>query len=338
MQVMILAAGRSTRLLKLGFCLPKPTVPVCGYPAIAFTLALCRDAGLTDIVVNLHHHSDKISAALGDGSSLGVAIRYSYEETLLGTGGGVHQARPMFCSGPVMIIYGAVATDVNLRDVLAAHQGAPRGTLATVVVREDRTPEVWPAVTVDARGRVLSIRGQHASLGIRGRALSRMFTGIQIVEPSLLDRLPEGVSDLVSDVYVPALREGSGIHSITIASYFADHATPERYLAGNLALLEQPGLLARPPGPLVGVAPGAHVDAQARILDPVRIAAGATVEAGATVGPCAVVCGGGRVARGAHVERGVVWPGAVAQGYCGGAIVIPDSPPVLAEPSPEALR
>ena len=96
MQVMILAAGRSTRLGSLGMALPKPLLPVCGYPAITFALALCRQAGLHDIVINLHHHGDKIGKTLGDGSQFGVNLRYSVEETLLGTGGGVGKARALF--------------------------------------------------------------------------------------------------------------------------------------------------------------------------------------------------------------------------------------------------
>ena len=60
MQVMILAAGRSTRLGPLGMVLPKPMLPICGYPAITYALALCRKADLHDIVINLHHYGDKI--------------------------------------------------------------------------------------------------------------------------------------------------------------------------------------------------------------------------------------------------------------------------------------
>jgi mannose-1-phosphate guanylyltransferase len=335
MQVMILAAGRSERLLNLGRSLPKPLLPMCGHPAITFLLALCRDAGLTDIVVNLHHHSDRISKTLGDGSAFGVRIRYSYEEALLGAGAGLRKARSMFQSGPLLLIYGGVTVDVDLNEVLAAHRSAPAGTLATMVLREEPDPELWPAVTVNTQGRVLSIRGQHAKRDARGHALPRMFTGIQVVEPDLLDRLPENAFDWMGDALIPALLAGELIWSTTITGYFSDNATPERYLASNLALVGNSGLLARPPGPLQGVDPAAQVDAQANVVGPVRIAAGAIVEGGATVGPSAVVCGGGRVARGSEVIRSVVWPGGVAQGRCESSVVMPDSPPFPIETRPE---
>jgi NDP-sugar pyrophosphorylase family protein len=311
--------------------LPKPLIPICGYPAITYALALCRQADLHDIVINLHHYGDKIGGALGDGSRFGVKLRYSYEEELLGTGGGVRKARPMFQSEPLLIVNGKIAADVDLRAVLETHRQAPKGTVATMVLREDPHPELWAPIEVDKEGVVRSIRGQHQARKTRAALSPRMFTGIHVVESSLLDRLPDGVSDMIGDAYIPALLAGERIGSVTMNGYFAEHSTPERYLAGNLDLLDNPGLLPNPPGALTGVDPGAQVDATARIVGPVRVAAGAVIEAGAVVGPGAVIDGGGRVAAGAKVVRSVVWPGAVAQGELTGSILTCDGP-VLADP------
>src|SRR5688572_17653753 len=135
MQVMILAAGKSTRLGNLGAVLPKPLVPICGYPAIAFVLAACRTAGLQEVVVNLHHHGEMIREALGDGARFGVRIQYSDEaDQLLGTGGGVKRARGLFRSEPVLVMNGKVVADLDLRTVIEAHRSMPTGTAATMVL------------------------------------------------------------------------------------------------------------------------------------------------------------------------------------------------------------
>jgi NDP-sugar pyrophosphorylase family protein len=325
MQAMILAAGRSTRLGSMGLALPKPLLPVCGYPAITYGIELCRRAGFCDIIINLHHHGDKIGQTLGDGSRFGVRLRYSVEEELYGTGGALWKARYMFSPGPVLVLNGKVAADIDLNAVVAAHRDAAQGTVATMVVREDPNPELWAPIGVDTTGVVLSIRGKRADRTAFGPVLPRMFAGIHVVEPGLLDRLPEGVSDVIGDAYIPALLAGNRIASLTMKGYFAEHSTPERYLAGNLDLLQNPAFLPQAPGPLVGVDGGAQVDASAQIRPPVRIAAGAIVEAGAVVGPLAVVCGGGRVAAGAEIARSVVWPGATARGKTVGAVVMPDA-------------
>jgi NDP-sugar pyrophosphorylase family protein len=312
MQVMILAAGRSTRLGSIGVALPKPLLPICGYPAVTFALELCRRAGLCNVVINLHHHGDKIGQTLGDGSRFGVRLRYSSEEELLGTGGALWKARYMFSPGPVLVINGKIAADIDLNAVVDAHRAVPLGTVATMVLREDPTPELWSPIGVDTSGAVFTIRGKRTDRTALGAILPRMFTGIHVVEPGLLDRLPEGVSDIIGDAYIPALLAGNRIASVAMKGYFAEHSTPERYLAGNLDLLANPELLPQA---------GAQVDPSARLVEPVRIAAGAVVEAGAVVGPLAVVCGGGRVAASAEVARSVVWPGATASGKHLGAII-----------------
>jgi NDP-sugar pyrophosphorylase family protein len=333
MQVMILAAGRSTRLGSMGLALPKPLIPVCGYPAVTYSLELCRRAGLHDVIVNLHHLGDRLGQALGDGSRFGVRLRYSNEDQLLGTGGALWKARAMFSTARVLVINGKVAADIDLRAVIAAHENAPQGTVATMVLRDDPNPELWAPIGIDATGMVFSMRGKRAERTALGAVLPRMFTGIHVVEPALLDRLPEGISDVIGDGYIPALMAGGRIASITMPGYFAEHSTPERYLAGNLDLLQDPSLLPQAPGPLVGVDANAQVDSSATIVPPVRIAAGAVVEGGATVGPLAVVCGGGRVARDARVSRSVVWPGATASGIQAGAIITPGEV-IIAETTP----
>jgi len=335
---MILAAGRSTRLGSIGLALPKPLLPVCGYPAITFAIELCRRAGLGDIIVNLHHHGDKVGQTLSDGSRFGVRLRYSVEEELLGTGGALWKARHMFAPGPVLVINGKVAADIDLNQVIEAHRQAPEGTLATMVVREDPSPELWAPIGVDATGTVFSIRGKRQDRTALGPILPRMFTGIHVLEPALLDYLPEGVSDVIGDAYVPALLAGRRIWSLTMTGYFAEHSTPERYLGGNFELLQQPALLPQAPGPLAGIDPGAQIDATATIKPPVRIAGGAAIEAGAEVGPLVVVSPGGRVAAGAQVARSVVWPGATATGKQVGTVIGPGFAYLVeSTPGPQAV-
>jgi NDP-sugar pyrophosphorylase family protein len=324
MQVMILAAGKSTRLGALGSLMPKPLVPVCGYPAITYSLVRCAAAGLRDVVINLHHHGEQLRAALGDGSAFGVSIQYSDEPDLLGTGGGIAKARPLFKTGPVMIINGKVVADLALANVIASHRAGPASTVATMVLRPNPNPEKFPPVSIDEVGRVVGMRGRRGDVTAFGKVSDYMFTGVHILEPALLDRLPRGESDVLSAAYQPALAERARVQGVVFPGYFEEHSTPERYLAGNRALLRQPGLLASAPGPLTGVDSGARVSASAILRPPLRIAAGAVIEGGAVVGPEVVVGAGGTVAAGARVSRSVIWAGAVATGEVDMAIVTPE--------------
>src|SRR5580692_12787256 len=134
MNVMLLAAGRSTRLGALGAALPKPLVPICGYPAIAFGLTACARAGLARAVVNVFHHGDVLRETLG-AASQGVSLAYSVETELLGTGGGLALARPRFDAGAVLVMNAKVVANLELRALLAAH--AAGGAHATMLLRDD---------------------------------------------------------------------------------------------------------------------------------------------------------------------------------------------------------
>jgi mannose-1-phosphate guanylyltransferase len=322
MKAMLLAAGKSTRLGALGRALPKPLVPVCGHPAVAFGLAACVRAGLSDVVINLFHHGDLLRSALGTGAVFGARIQYSQEVELLGTGGGIAQARTLLGEGPVLVMNAKVVADVDLGAVVQAHLGS--GADATLVLRDVPDAVAWGAITADATGRVVGILDQKAPGPASGAIVERMFTGIQIMGPAVRDRLRAVFSDSVREGYMPALRDGADIRAFVLPGYFAEHSTPARYLAGNLALLRAPQLLAHPPGPLSGVDPGARIEAGARVVPPVRVAAGAVVETGATIGPDVVVGAGATVAAGARLERTIVWAGLRATGTITDAVVTPD--------------
>jgi mannose-1-phosphate guanylyltransferase len=321
---MLLAAGKSTRLGALGRSLPKPLVPVCGYPPVAFGLTACVRAGLHEVVVNLFHHGDLIRSVLGDGAAYGARVAYSTEVDLLGTGGGIAQARALLGDGPVLVMNAKVVADVDLAEVVAAHVAS--GADATLVLRDDPDARTWGAIAADATGRVVGILDHRSPrpAATGSPTVERMFTGIQIMGPAIRERLRPVFSDSVRDGYIPLLLDGADIRAFVLPGYFAEHSTPARYLAGNLALLRRPELLPHPPGPLVGVDASARVDPGARLVPPVRIAAGAVIEAGAVVGPDVVVGEGATVAAGARLERTVVWAGQHATGTITDAVVTPD--------------
>jgi len=320
---MLLAAGRSTRLGALGLALPKPLVPICGHPAISFGLHAAARAGARQVVVNVFHRGDLVQAALGPtwrGPAADVAIQYTVESELLGTGGGVANAAAVLGPGPVLVMNAKVVADLDLPAFVAAHDPATSGTM---LLRDDPDPQRWGAIGVDATGRVVSILDARSPRPPEGAVTLRMFTGVQILGPALRDRLRPIFSDLIREAYVPALLEGETIRAVTLPGYFAEHSTPARYLAGNLALLRQPALLRDPPGPLAGVDPTARIDPTARLIQPVRVAAGVEIAAGAQVGPDVIVDAGARVASDARLQRAVVWSGSVATGELAGAVVTP---------------
>jgi NDP-sugar pyrophosphorylase family protein len=315
---MLLCAGLGTRLGKLSDERPKPMLPVLDLPILRYGIATLVGHGIRDIVINTHHRGDVIQDDLGDGSALGARIRYSHEEVLLGTGGGLKHALPLLDPDgrdePFVSMNGKLIFDVDLTALLAAYRADP-GALGMLVVRRVPDAVAWGAVDVrpDAAGhlRIHDVLGQG----------EHMFCGVHVTRPSVVARLPDGEACMIRQGYLPWLRAGAPVAAFEHTDgYFAEHSTAARYLESNFALLR--GVrLRHPPGRFSGFSETAKIAPGAEIREPVHVGAGVVVRPGAIVGPDVVLGAGAEVAEGARVERAVVWAGARVEGEVKDAIV-----------------
>ncbi len=309
---MVLCAGLGSRLKGLGSELPKPLLPVCNHPLVTYALALLKGFGITEVGINLHHLGEMITETLGSGADYGVDIHYSTESELLGTGGGIRRIADYLTHGgrePCVIVNGKILIEVDLEVLLAIHRIT--GATATMVLIETPDAEKWGAVEVDGDGRIHRLLGETAPNSTPpSRLIKCMFTGVHIIEPTLIERLPKnGPSCVIRQGYLPALRDGEVLCAYVIPGYFFEHSTPSRYLQGNVNALRGVARLTHLPGPLVGVSARAQVSPRALLRPPVCIGAGAVIEDGAIVGPDVVLGEGAHVDRGIQLERTIVFAG-----------------------------
>lgn len=123
MKAMILAAGRGERMRPLTDSLPKPLLAVGGKPLIVHHIEKLKAAGVTDLVINHAWLGHKLVEALGDGSTLGVSIHWSAEESALETAGGIVQALPLLDSDPFLVINGDTWLDLDYRTLVSQSLG-----------------------------------------------------------------------------------------------------------------------------------------------------------------------------------------------------------------------
>ena len=309
---MLLCAGLSTRLGPLGAARPKPMLPVCGHPILAYGIANLVGHGITELVINTHHLGELIERELGDGRRFGAHLRYLHEPQILGTGGGLKHALPLLDpegrDEPFLSVNGKLIFDVDFTALVAAYRAAG-DVLGMMVVRRVPDARAWGAVAV-RDGDVVDILGDG----------EHMFCGVHVTRPSVMARLPDGEADSIRQGYLPWIRAGGRVAAYEHeAGYFAEHSTPERYLASSWALLDGT-TLRYPPGRTRGVDPTARIHPTAQLVEPLRIGAGATVAAGVTVGPYAVVGDGARVER--SISRTIVWAGATADARSAGEPIV----------------
>ncbi|MBI3171638.1 MAG: nucleotidyltransferase family protein, partial [Hydrocarboniphaga effusa] len=126
---------RGERMRPLTDVLPKPMIVVAGKPLIQHHIENLRAAGVHQFVVNLGWHGEKIREALGDGSRLGVRIRYSEEGwPALESGGGIFHALHLLGTEPFIVVNGDVFADYPWPRLLAHARNMPAGDLAHLVL------------------------------------------------------------------------------------------------------------------------------------------------------------------------------------------------------------
>lgn len=302
-RALILAAGFGTRLGSLSDERPKPLLPVCNIPLIRYAVALLRGHGVTEVAVNLHHRGDLIRQELGEG------FLYSEEESILGTGGGIARLGAWLSQGgraPFFVLNGKIVTNLDLTALLRHHLDTE--AVATMALREVADAAAWGVIEVDEAGRVTRLRQEG-----RPGAHQCMFTGVQVLSPRLLARLPTGPSDSITAGYLPALHAGERIEGVRYDGYWHEHSTPARYLQGNWNLLSGAVRLDHPPGALEPIAESAIVAPEAFL--------GRQVVLGAR----------SRVGPRARLERVVVWPDSAVDEPLADAIVTPQGVVRLAD-------
>ncbi|MBL6974205.1 MAG: NDP-sugar synthase [Deltaproteobacteria bacterium] len=306
MKAMVLAAGLGKRLQPFTEKVPKPLFPVLGAPVVEWALRRLKNAGVSEVVINLHHLPAQLVRRLASGARLGVNITWSDETFILGTGGGLSAVRDFFAGEEAFLVHnGDVFHDWDLSLLVEHHRRL--GADATLALVDDPARPDAQLVELE-KGRVVGIRGKPEGHG----GPKFVFSGVSVLSPSLFEHLPPGVeSCLVTHGIIPLLASGKDVAGRVMDGRFCDIGTPGRFLDLQWDLLEEaPGLYAD-----VGL-DGFRVGPDGVILGP-----GALLDAGARVGPRAVVCEGARIGSDAAVEEAVVFPGVQVDGEVTGIVV-----------------
>lgn len=272
---LVLAAGLGTRLRPLSDVRAKAAVPVGGEILIRRILRWLRQAGVTRVVVNLHHRADTITRHLGDGRDLGLQVRYSWEDPVLGSAGGPRRALPLLDADRFLIVNGDTLTDVDLTAVAREHWRT--GARVTMAVAPGDTAR-YGGVAVDAAGVVSGFARRAADDAPRGTT-DRLFhfVGVQAADVEAFSAAPDHEpSESVRWLYprLIAAEAGSVRAHVSDAS-FLDIGTPRDYLktARIVAARERRPLDV---GQDVSIDPSARIE-HSVLWDRVQVGAGAVL-------------------------------------------------------------
>jgi NDP-sugar pyrophosphorylase family protein len=196
-------------------------VEVGGQPLLGRQFSYLEREGLSRVVINTHHLAGQITSFVAryDGP---LEISCIWEESLLGTAGGVRNALPRLGPGPFLVLYGDVLVDEPLAPLFEYHR--VRRALATLAVYEEESTEGKGVVHVDRSGRVTGFEEKQP----RARGPALVNAGVYVIEPQLVSSLPAGApSDFGHDVFPSAVNRGLPIFGYRIAQRVIDIGTPQ---------------------------------------------------------------------------------------------------------------
>jgi NDP-sugar pyrophosphorylase family protein len=316
MQALILAGGKGTRLRPLTVHTPKPIVPIANQPFLLYQLELLKRADVRDVILSLSYQPQKIEDKLGDGSDYNVRISYAVEASPLGTAGAYRNAASLI-SETTVVFNGDVLTDIDMNEVIRFHR--ERQAAATIVLAPVLNPTAYGLVETEKDGLVRRFLEKPKPEEVTCNTIN---AGIYILEPRVLDYVPEGEPFMFEyGVFPQLLERKEPFFAYIWRGYWRDIGTTSSYLQANMDVIAgRVKVLAPPPAQR-----GEKFDATAAIEPPSAVDPSCTLKSGVQIinsvvsRNCyieerarienSVVRGGTRVGAGSTVQDAVIGKG-----------------------------
>ncbi len=306
---MVLAAGYGTRMLPLSNECTKAMMPFWGRPLIVRVLDMLEEWGAREVIINCHHRANDLTDYFSHHYRGGLRVTLSWEPDILGTGGGIRNARWFFDNSPFWVINADIVASVRPESFVRSYQR--HRPIAVLWMNRNKGP-----CTVRMRGAsVVDFRS-----GTPGDPGSFTFCGLQLLDSRVFDYIPEGDCYSIVSAYERAMRSGELIAGVVPRTgFWADTGTPEDYLNAHADYFNFAGNRDPDTARLAKKVKGhSGIRGFAALMDGVRMEAGATVKN-------SVIWSGCTIGKGARLEDAIIGRGAKINGAACNIITRADS-------------
>jgi mannose-1-phosphate guanylyltransferase len=305
MQAIVLVGGKGTRLRPLTYATPKPMVPILGVPFLARTLEKLRNAGVRDVILPAGYMPQAIVDYFGDGSQLGMSLRYVIEDEPLGTAGALKNVQ-RYIDGPFLVLNGDILTSLDLDVMISEHKRRGGIGLLHLITVDD--PSAFGAVVHDTDGLVSEFVEKPPKESAPSNEVN---AGTYLFEPQVLDMIPAGRNVSIEQETFPKIIASDHLYEYTTDDYWMDLGSPEHYLTAHADILARRMPLAEVPE-----AVNVYADPTAKIDRSAELGPNVVVGAGSTIGPRAkvrnsVLWDNVTIEEDVHVEGAILASGAV---------------------------
>lgn len=232
MKAVIMAGGFGTRIQPLTNSRPKPMLPVVNKPMMQNMIEKVRDIGITDIVILLYFKPEIIQSQFGDGKELGVSISYVLPDDDYGTAGAVKKAQ-QYLDEPFFIVSGDLVTDFDFQIIADYHK--EKNSKLTITLTSVENPLQFGVVITDVQGKIQKFLEKPSWGEVFSDTIN---TGIYILEPEILDYIPENENyDFGKQLFPRLMQEGVDLWGCNVKGHWRDVGNPESYRDAHKEIL-----------------------------------------------------------------------------------------------------
>ena len=218
-KAVLLVGGRGTRLRPLTDKIPKALLKVQGKTITEHLFDLIKKYGIRDVVLCVGYLKDKIKEYFGDGSRFGVNITYVEENEPLGTAGPLKFAKK-YLKDSFIVSNGDELKNINIPRMFRLHKR--KNALATIALTTVDDPSHYGVAKLDG-SRIVEFIEKPIN-----PPSNLINAGFYILEPEVIDLIPDGFSMLEKDVF-PQLSKLGRLRGFPFAGQWFDIGNIERY-------------------------------------------------------------------------------------------------------------
>ncbi len=304
MKAVILAGGQGSRLRPLTVHVPKPMIHVMGRPMMEHIVRHLTRFGVKDIVTTLHFKPRIIRDYFQDGAEHNVRMHYTLETEPLGTAGSVKLGQEML-DETFIVVAGDALVDFDFGKFLENHRQS--GAKVSLCLKRVKDPGEFGIVITDETGNVKRFLEQPGPSEVFSDTVN---TGIYLIEPEVLDRIPPNTPyDFAKDLFPEMLGSGLEINGYIADGYWSDIGTLEQlkqaqwdFLDGKIDLPIEGHLIQEK----VWAGNGVKIDENAEIAGPAWLGHDVIVRDGARIGPYCVLGSNVEIDKYASISRAIV--------------------------------
>ena len=218
MKAVILAGGKGTRLAPYTKVLPKPLLPIGETPILEILLRQMKRCGVDEVILTVGHLAELLELFFQDGNRLGLNIRYSYEDTPLGTAGPLALVQGLDES--FLVTNGDVLTTIDFEDLVRSHRASGAAATIAMHTRQEK---------IDLG--VIQCNGSNQIVGYIEKPTYefQVSMGIYVFEPRVIPYIPVNQYLDFPDLVLRLIENGELVMGYPYSGYWQDLGRPDDY-------------------------------------------------------------------------------------------------------------